>query len=264
MFRDNLELTMEEVKIISEERPSNLELIQAVEKRFEFRFPEYFVAFLLLHNGGIIIPSTLKLAARHNPIYLDFLYSIGDIESNLEMRQENETFQLLMEDFREQKIDCNPNLLIPFAFTQKGGYFFINCNDNDFGSIFYVTMYGDGELIKTEFIDIDDMLSSVVFYDDVDYENYIANYLPKKIYQFQQTKYIAAEHERIYLKRFKEILSHIKNIEMIHPQNGKLTDYYINNPKFLKYLLDAGAQLPRNLEKLNEEESRKIITSWNQ
>lgn len=255
---------MDKVEIIAEEHPCNLEQIRVVEDLYELKFPEYYVEFLLSTNGGVMIPATVKMKFRRNPIYLDFFYSIGDIEADLEMRQENETYQLLMEDFRDDSIDQNPQELVPFAFTQRSGYFFINCGNNDFGSIYYVNMYGDGKLIKSEFIDIDDLLSSVVFDEEMDYENYITNLLAKRIYQFQETKYTDIEHERIYFKRFKAIISHIQNVELTHPQKGKLTDYYINNPIFLKHLLDLGANAPRNLEKLREEESREILTTRKQ
>jgi len=226
---------MKKIKIITEEKPIDINDIQEVEKFGNFNFPESYVDFLLSVNGGVMVPSTINLNLS-NPIYIDFLYSIGDIILDLKIR--NDSFLMIKELFEDGEFDIEPELLIPIAITQRGGYLFINCNkDDNYGSIYYANFYGFGDIIKTDFSSIDDVLSSSIFEDDVDYEEYINKFVAKRLFQFQRSKY-DDKYEKLYFKRFKELLDYQTDVEIKHPFHGNLLEFYLDNPTLYNHIIE--------------------------
>ena len=117
--------------IYESERPVSPATLDALERAYEFRFPEQYREFLLKHNGGRLEPSKfnyLEMRGPYTDSLVNWLFSVYDGEAN--------NFEWYLRTLKINRVRMPLNL-IPIGSDPFGNIICISTSGKDVGAVYF-------------------------------------------------------------------------------------------------------------------------------
>lgn len=245
--------------ILKEEFPAKETQISNFQQSRGIQLPEDYQNFLLEYNGGIPTPNYLqspKLVLQIEKI--ERFYSLQDIEYEVYDNQVD-IHPYIKEDVAEYFPDLQAEHFIPIGLCYAGKNLNLYCGPKGNGEIYYSDYSGGMGLEKTGLYSFSELLESLA---DLDHEDYEPDYKIEsdKIFTFDHSYYWEEENKERSLKRFQEVLAYYGHPNRISKIKHKdVVAYYLDFPVILNYFIRTNAQLPTNINDIENLESLQVL-----
>lgn len=236
-------INMTHQQILEEEPKINNSELDRIEKLYGLTLPKDYREFLLLYNGAVFYKNypTISNGKNYELYGVERFLSIGDLILQKKYPLYYTFYDDQSEDGELNKLNQRNHLI--FALTDRGGMYFFDLSNEDYGQIYFAD--NCGTMVKINTNSFSTFINSFDFYPEHRGTNnqdsiFKLHYSSHKI--FQSDLFFTPNQPELGLERFKDVFQ--VNNDFQPTENGypNVPQKYVNDKLKLDYLLSVGCK----------------------